>query len=833
MRRSVKKKSRALGAKKPSFNMSEFVNRIWVVPASYALLSIMYFFKYVLGNYAVFSSETGSAFGTFEKGFSTFFNPFSEHSGLWQNLYLGGQPASQALYSYTIDIIYNILHLFFSGYRSWILYTAVITFAAGWFMYLYLRALGLRKGVSFLAGVMYMFAPVYLSQTLTMHITKMTVVSVFPLTMLCVEKLFTEQKIRYALYLGGTVALTIAVAHLQLAFFALWGIGLYGVYKLFIVFWEKRAVSRVLGTAGLFVFGVVLGLVISARAYAPQYWHTSTVSKRAVTETAGKAEPGTAGTFEYATSWSLHSEETMSLVLPQFSNFKNYWGRNAFKQNSEYFGFIALFFFIAGIFLWRREKRVRFFVFLFFFALLFALGAATPFFRVFYYLIPGIKSLRAPSLISYLFAFSAVVTAALTLEYIFGNKQERFLRNLTTLAYIFGGIGFLFLILSSKLLPLWKSIFSPDKVWGAAVEVKQQALAANVSAVSLDGLMILVMSAVLWFLIQQIGRGSMRAGIVLSIMGLLIAADTWRIDRQFLIEIPYKDIPSSEQQKIQVYERLKEFDRTLYRVFPEHILYQESQLRFSYPGVAMTTGFSDFTLKRYDKMQRYFLDYISQYREVSMPVLNLLNARYIVTTVQKSDSTLQLRFITGNGFVYQNVKALPYISFVHRYRVISNPDEVFTTVTSSGFLESGEAIIEKAPPEFALVGTDTVKPAGLSESVVLLDSADFYIGKKNTFTFQMKAEKPGLLIVSDNYHPEWTVAVDGKDAEIYQVNYLWKGVFVPAGSHNVKFVFIPKEILYSRQLSFIGILIFLIGFGIIYITNRKFKRKEEKEPIKK
>jgi hypothetical protein len=658
-----------------------------------------------------------------------------------------------------------------------------------------------------------------------MHVTKMSVVALFPLMIFCVEKLFTEKKIRYVLYLGGVIAATVATAHLQFAYYALWGIGLYFLYKVVVLWLETRTVQSIFRVTVIFGFGVILGLVISARAYVPQYWHTATVSKRAITETSGKVEPGTAGTFEYAASWSLHPEETMSLILPQFSNFKNYWGRNAFKQNSEYFGFIPLFFFIAGIMLWRQEKRVRFFVLLFFFTVLVALGATTPFFRLCYYLIPGVKSLRGPSMISYLFAFSAIVVTVLTLEFIFSQKWNQYLKKLSVLSYIFVALGFLFLVLSSQILPLWKNIFSLDNVWGADAQQNQKALMDNISAVSKDGLMLLLMSGLLWFLLQRFGKGVTKAGVVLVIVSLIAIADTWRIDKQFIMETPYSDIPSSEQQKIQAYESLKTLDRTPYRVFPEHALYQGGGgVRFSYPEIAMITGFSDFTLKRYDKVMRYFYDYINQNRVVPQTVLNLLNAKYIVTPVQKSDSTVVLKMIAGGGYVYQDKHALPYFSFVHNYRVISNPDEVFAAVLSPAFAQSGEAIIEKAPPEFAAIRFDSVQTAPLAETVVLKDTADFYKGKKNIFTFAVTAEKPGLLILSDNYHPEWKATIDGKNTEIYQVNYVWKGVFVPSGKHEARFVFVSKEIRTARRISFAGLLILIVGLGLVYISDRRIKK---------
>jgi membrane protein YfhO len=76
-----------------------------------------------------------------------------------------------------------------------------------------------------------------------------------------------------------------------------------------------------------------------------------------------------------------------------------------------------------------------------------------------------------------------------------------------------------------------------------------------------------------------------------------------------------------------------------------------------------------------------------------------------------------------------------------------------------------------------------------------------------------KSSQGALLEMADLYYPGWKAFVDGAEVPIYRVNYCFKGVFLPPGSHVVRFVFEPPTLLPSLWLSafaFLGI----IGFYI-------------------
>ena len=61
-----------------------------------------------------------------------------------------------------------------------------------------------------------------------------------------------------------------------------------------------------------------------------------------------------------------------------------------------------------------------------------------------------------------------------------------------------------------------------------------------------------------------------------------------------------------------------------------------------------------------------------------------------------------------------------------------------------------------------------------------------------------------FVCFSQNYSPDWRVYVDGEQQTIHMVNGLIMGVQIPAGNHEIKFVYQENS--------------YLIGAGITFIT---------------
>ena len=80
-----------------------------------------------------------------------------------------------------------------------------------------------------------------------------------------------------------------------------------------------------------------------------------------------------------------------------------------------------------------------------------------------------------------------------------------------------------------------------------------------------------------------------------------------------------------------------------------------------------------------------------------------------------------------------------------------------------------------------------------------------------------------ILVVSENYHSNWSAFVDGRETEILRANYVWKGVVVPAGEHEVEFRYFSKTLALSRTATFAS-LVLILGIGARELRRRSAVR---------
>jgi len=81
----------------------------------------------------------------------------------------------------------------------------------------------------------------------------------------------------------------------------------------------------------------------------------------------------------------------------------------------------------------------------------------------------------------------------------------------------------------------------------------------------------------------------------------------------------------------------------------------------------------------------------------------------------------------------------------------------------------------------------------------------------------------GFAVFSEMYYQNgWKATIDGKDAQILNVNYVLRGLQIPAGKHTIEFKFEPEVVKTGSTIaliSSIGMLL-LIGAGV-YFENKK------------
>jgi hypothetical protein len=190
-------------------------------------------------------------------------------------------------------------------------------------------------------------------------------------------------------------------------------------------------------------------------------------------------------------------------------------------------------------------------------------------------------------------------------------------------------------------------------------------------------------------------------------------------------------------------------------------------------------------------------------------VWQLMNVKYILTNRPDTSSWLAPVYQGNDMLVYQFRFALPHVFFVHQAEVADG----LTTLRKI-------ASISFDPREKAYVGEQfqkTIDPPQIGAEATLV--------RYGTQDLEIKATATGnnLLFISDTYYPKgWKAYLDGKETEIYRLNYLFRGVSVPPGTHTLLMKFEPATFVLGKTISIItnliifgGLLIYLIRLFLV------------------
>ncbi|MBM3277904.1 MAG: hypothetical protein FJY95_07455 [Candidatus Handelsmanbacteria bacterium] len=788
-------------------------HRPWFPAALFLLLSLVYFSEFIFSGKIVFGSDVGTDYHRGETSLGAKLGELAQP--MWSER-MGGFPEGEGLRWQYFPTFVGYLFTTFQRHIGWRYILTV--FLAGLAMYLYLRRLGISRNAALWAGVAYMSAPTFLAFPYAGHYAKMAVIALFPLMGLMIERGMDEGRPLYFAGLALLVAAGIYSPHLQMLYYALWGASFYLLFKLYHLY-RAGTPRPVLGQrAGLFALAIALGLGVGAEGLFPSFFYTRSESKRAAGEQGRSPEEQ----LEFARSWALHPEEVGSLLVPEFGGFADpkenqnyYWGRNALKLNSEYFGILVVLLALLALPGLKGQPRLVFMVLLFLFALGYAVGPHTPVHWVFYHLAPGAKVLRTPGMIAFLFAFPACVLAAHSLHCLL-EGEAGLDRRLLMCGGVLTGLALLLALAPGAMTGMWISLF-----YGDIAPAKRQVLEAGLDWLSRGSLIAAAVAGVGTGLLYLRSQGRLAAGGLVAGLILLTLADTWRIDRVFLkYEDParHTDIRKENPRTVEFIKQ----DGQLWRVFPlpdYSVLDSPGYHLYGVPGVS---GFHDFTLQRYDRLlqelapvsaylgAKYYRGQQVPYSDEQLleavhPLLNLLSARYIAAPggIEFNSPAFPLAFKGEQYLLYDNPTALPWHSLVPEGQVVSQ-DEAFALLVEGKVDLRRRVLLEEEPPG-ALSGEGDPAQDQVERQVY-----DLAGGRVSLRT---RSQGPRLLLIAENFFPNWQATVDGQPTRLLRANYVWQAVYLPAGEHQVELRYHSRVVSLSRWAALLSLLA-VVGVGI-------------------
>lgn len=772
-----------------------------------AVLSLFHVF--ILSDQMLYSSDQIQA-GVFFRSFYVDF--VSEHGEVpvWNPYQFCGIPYIDGFHGDTF-YPFSIIKFFMSAYRALGWNMLLHVFIAGITMFFCVRVFKRSQMASALAAISYMFAAYFISQVAPGHDGKMFVTSLFPLTIMLIELGFRRKPLLHFSLLGLVIGIIILTPHPQMAYYTLWACAFYFVFKLAFKYIDHKSFPSLVKPTSLFVLAVMIGLAISAIHFYPGYDYVKNYSPRA-DEKRGE---------EWARSWSLNWEETASLVVPEFCGVSgdkgnSYWGRNAFKDNSEYAGAVPLMLAIMAIMM-IRSRKTWFFGGLALFAVIYGLAGNTPFFYLFYHLIPNVKSTRAWSMIMFLFSFSIAMLAAFGLDFII--EQSRKLKAQHRRAFgiaLFGlpalvFLGALFFAAAPEAaIGIYKGIFYGNMPAQKSAILKQH-LPTITTGFWITSLFLLISASVAWLYSRK-----KVVALVLWVIVAVAFVDAYRFDHQF-IRVFDQTSTFSPNPLVNYFKSVPEKFRVLDLSGP----YLPTNYLPLF-GIEEMTSYHGNQPRWYHKL----LGGTGAPNMINLNLMNMTNTRYLLVS---PGSQVRAEQLTAAGFpevtrwqnlqVFGNPVANDRAYIVHDWVIDSNENNIDQMILMQSFDPKKQVGLFVEP------GIQAVTDSTLTVN----DKATIETYENDYILVKTSADADGILVLADNWYPAWKGFIDGQEVEVLRVNGAFRGVVLPAGDHDVEFKYISDTQKTGRLLTLAGLLVVAISVVGSFVPRRKKSNIEPEE----
>jgi hypothetical protein len=190
----------------------------------------------------------------------------------------------------------------------------------------------------------------------------------------------------------------------------------------------------------------------------------------------------------------------------------------------------------------------------------------------------------------------------------------------------------------------------------------------------------------------------------------------------------------------------------------------------------------------------------------NMGVLNMLNTKYVIGNTQD-----------GRTIAQMNPGAFGPCWLVKGIKFVKTPNEEMLALDSTNVRDT--AIIN-----------DTFRSV-VKQLPVYDSSATIKITERQNdkITYASSAATPQFAVFSEIYYNRgWDAYIDGKKTEYAKVDYLLRGIELPAGKHTVEFRFEPKAYYMGNTISFwCMILIYIALLATIALSFKKSKEPQQ------
>lgn len=615
------------------------------------------------------------------------------------------------------------------------------------------------------------------------------------------------------------------MSHPQMSYYIFMLIGVLFFAELYTHIKEKRMLDLGKGIL-LFAVAVVIGLGTGYAKYKTNTEYLKETMRGGHSDLVNTApEKGDAASkagldIKYATQWSYGIDETLTFLIPGYKgNSSNYdvgkdsetykalinngvprkeaesfskhvpayWGNQPSTSGPVYMGAIVCFLFLLGLIIVKGPYKWALLVATLF-SILLSLGSNfMSLTELFFNYFPMYNKFRAVSSILIVAEITMPLLGFLAIKAIMNQEVTK--KKALIGVFISGGITMgicLFIALFGPMMFDFTSsndsvMFSQLPEWLSSAILADRASILRTDALR-SFLFILLGGGLVWLY----ASARIKAKWFIPLLGILVLSDMWPINKRFFNDDYFVTAKQDKNyfKKMPYEEQLLNSDKDPnYRVLNLTTnTFNESRTSYYFKSIG---GYHAAKLRRYQDLIEAHIS------KNNMEVINMLNTKYLFVPGENGDVEVK-----------RNPDAMGNAWFVDSLFVVNTPNEESDALNTINLRNS--AVTDVKFKSFA----QNFKPGHDSTATVQLLSY-----APNKLEYKYSASCPGTIVFSEIYYPYgWKAFIDDKPVEHFRANYTLRALNVPAGQHQIRFVFDPDS---AKNGSIVSIICFLLIYATI------------------
>ncbi len=675
---------------------------------------------------------------------------------------------------------------------------------AGLFTFLFLRRLKVSWVGSAVGGLAYQLSGIVISYARPGHDGKLFVSTMLPLACLALIIALRDRRTWGYPLLAVAVALCLLSPHVQTTYYLLIATGLWALYLTFGEPTTEPLRPR-LTRLGIVLAAVIAGFGIAAPQILP-FLEYIPHSPRAVAYS---------GAFEGAATYGVPWDHVPGFFLAGFvGESDTYWGSNPLKLHSEYLGLPVIALAILG--LGGNPDRRRLIWWLggiCILLLLIALGNATPFYKLWWSVMPYVRKTRAPGQVFFIVAFCTAAFAALGVARLERKEGASHVRAWLVTAGIIALLG-----LAGVFGHLAEAVASPERLPQALALSSSIRVSAFVGAIALFAVALLAFGYL---------RGSVPALTFALGLPLLVGADLWRDGRRFWL---YSGPPNETLYRPDAIVTRLRAEQKPFRVFsldidPRNVPYPENVLMAH--GIPQALGYQGNELRYFDELigGRVGTPNGGRYLFTSTRLWELLAVRFVVLP-----DTLRLpgyhrvlgpveTAAGGRAYLYQADTAPPYARVVPAAVKVGADSLVPPTLADPRMPGYDRVVLLPTAAPINPPPLSGLPPASASHARVTAWDAG-----KMTIELEPPPRDSSYVLIAENWYLDWRVNVDGHPGQVLRGDHALLTIPVGPGARRLELSYYSRSFARGKTIGLVTLLLVIAGFVVPPAWERRRSR---------